>query len=573
MPVISNLPGVFPRLQDGNLSVLEIVDAPAVLLLGTASSGPTGLYRVKRGEEALGLYGQGGTLGRGIMEASKAGSRTVFTYRIGATPAMVQWIGNAAATPAGKGITITTVSKDAEMGEEYYVSWDDSNSILRIWDLDGNLVYSNDPDNLVDAGELIVEGDVTDVTGPSFGTQYEGELMKDLPTVVVGGNIVYTPGTDGTALTREQIYEALQDAYLELEAVHADIIVPLDVYLDDANLADDDDIATLTDDYLGWFNAEEEDDGTWTYTWDNAGAKPDDYHEVNFAHQLANFCYQLSTNEWEAIGVIGTLPPVSRASTSVNLWVGKDPVYNTDGSIQTNGTGLLGNKFMVGIIGRAKGFFATGDEYLDGTVEQDDLSHDIDIGKYLSVVPAQMLHVNNWDTSGYGYVSSGCTDYAALVSQLDTKSAPTNKFIGKGGVLPYEVHKTKLDKLVGAHYVMFQTKPQGVVVVDAPTAATSDSDWQRLTTVRIVHDVIREIRALSQPFLGEGTSELARQSLEAVINGKLGERKKRGYFRGDSYAKITATRSQAIQGEADCELSLAVAFEWRRINLKISLSA
>ena len=110
---------------------------------------------------------------------------------------------------------------------------------------------------MVDTGDLTVYGDVTDVTGPSFGTQYDGLQMSTLDTVVVGGNIVYTTGTDGVDLTREQIYEALEDAYRELEAVHADVIVPLDVYLDDANLADDSNIATLTDDFLGWFNAEE----------------------------------------------------------------------------------------------------------------------------------------------------------------------------------------------------------------------------------------------------------------------------------------------------------------------------
>ncbi len=572
MPEITNLPGTYPELQDGNLSILQVVDTPSVLVIGTAGSGPTGVYRVKRSEEALAIFGRDGTLGRGIVETSKAGSLTVFGYRVGATAASITFIGND--NPGGKptkGVTVTTVEKDDSIGDDYYISWDDTAQILRIWDLAGNLLFSNEPGAEVDAGELGVQGDTTGCTGDSFGTMYTGIKMSLIPSTTSATYTVYVPGTDGLSLTRKQLFEVLQDAYRELETIHADIIVPMDIYLDDANIVDNAAISDLTDDYLTYYKEVEEDDGSYTKTWSDTPTT--DYHEVNFAYQLANFCYQLTKNEWDCIGIIGVRPPASRSHASVTLWVGKLPTKNTAGTITVNGTGLLGNKFMLGTTGRAPGFFATNSEFLDGTAVVDELGNSVDIGKHLSIATLWPVHFNAFDVTGYGYLAPACTDYAGLISNLDSKSAPTNKVLNKNIALPAELTKTKLDKLSGAHYVTFQTKAQGVVVVDAVTAATTASDYQRLTTVRITNDVIRMVRSEGEPFLGEGNTTVhSRQALQSVLEGKLGDMKKLGYLQRYSIA-VTATASQQVQGQATVEVILVPAFELRRIRLVISLAA
>lgn len=573
MPVIQNLPGVFPELQDGNLAVLDAADAPTVLVIGTAEDGPSErLVPINRTDEALATFKRGGTLARGCLEVKKAGATNVFAYRIGATPAQVTWIGNAAHV-AGKGITIITVEKDDDIADNYFVSWDDDESRLRIWDAADELVFDNDSTNPVDAGELIVFGDTDDVTGPSFGTQYTGIQMSTLddPAIVPGGNIVYTAGTDGTYPTRQELFEHLQDAYRALEGVRADIIVPMDVYLDDLNIADDATLEGTTEDFLGWFKETEEDDGSWTYEWDDAAAKPADYHEVNFAYQLANFCHQLTTNEWAAIGVIGVKPYRSKAAADVATWIGKLPTTDSAGNITTNGTGLLGNKFMSGKIGWDPGFFATESEFLDGDVVLDRLDHNVDIGKYLSVVAQWSIHYNSFDLSGFGYTSSAVTEYAALISLLDSKSAPTNKVVGSLTSLPVRIAKVKLDRLAGAKYVMFMPKDRGAVVVDAPTAATSESDWQRLTTTRIVTDVLRVVREIGDPFIGEAQTQATREALKAAVERRLGEMKKLGYIQGYACV-VSATANQAVQGYCVVELVIIPAFELRRITLIVSLA-
>lgn len=570
MPDMTNLPGVYPALQDGNLAVTETTDAPSVLIIGTAEDGPSErLYRVTKPELALATFGRGGTLARGIQEAAEANSNNIFAWRIGATAAKVEWIGSAA-HEVGKGITIETVQKDNTIGDEFTVSWDDVTLRLIVWDNDGDKVYDNDSEAPIDTGDVVVSGEADGGEGVSFGTLYTGIVMSALDDIS-GANIVYTAGTDGVNPTRQGLFEALQDAYRALEGVRADFIVPMNVYLDDKNIADDATLSGSGDNFLGWFKETEQDDGSWLYEWSEAGVKPAGYHEVNFAYQLANFCYQQTKNEWQCSGVIGVLPPASHAVKDVATWIGKAPTFNDDGSVDENGTGLLGNKFMAGAVGQLAGFIATTSEFLDGTAVEDELGNEVDIGAYLDVVSQWINHFNDFDTTGTGYTSTFAPDYAGLMSTLDSKSAPTNKVLSKLVQLRDKLPKTKLDALAGAGYICLQAKDRGVVVVDAPTAARSTSDYKRRTTVRIVFDVIGLVREIGEPYIGNAQDAAVRENLKATLERRLGEMKKLGYLRS-APVNVYATAEDQVQGFCTVEVKLTPAFELRRIPLVISLS-
>jgi hypothetical protein len=119
---------------------------------------------------------------------------------------------------------------------------------------------------------------------------------------------------------------------------------------------------------------------------------------------------------------------------------------------------------------------------------------------------------------------------------------------------------------------MFQPKSKGIVVSDAPTAARPDSDYTRLTTIRIVKAVIDAIRLVGDPFLGEGITGARLAALETAIDQALSKLKKGGFLQRYD-AAVTSTPTQQIQGQADVELVLVPAFELRQITVTVALSA
>jgi hypothetical protein len=72
------------------------------------------------------------------------------------------------------------------------------------------------------------------------------------------------------------------------------------------------------------------------------------FNEVNLVHQMGEFCYAITENEKFILGFAGTSAPVAHTTAAVAAWIGTLPETNIDGTIIANGTGLLGNRFMVG---------------------------------------------------------------------------------------------------------------------------------------------------------------------------------------------------------------------------------
>ncbi len=461
--------------------------------------------------------------------------------------------------------------------------------------------------------------------------------LTDAPDHV--SSLTFVAGDEGLEMSRMETYEALEDAYTLLEDAVVDLVVPMNVYLDDKNVTDlttsqisalslgalsDYPAAGAANDVLGKLYKEEY-LGKMYYFWDMdgdgvaeivpvvegitsgqqtdldggdlsiaaavAGDDPDlvaaDFREVNFAYQLANFCYKVSHLNQEMTGMIGVRPPRTFGLKDVTDWVGSSPTYVVDGNgdltISKNGTGLLGNKFMAGrkvdgtipahlIDGAAApygGFIATDDGEVDGVQLKDDNDHLVDLGKHLSVVSAWPLLVNPSRTAAYS--GSGAALYAGMVSALAPHSAPTNKVVPSVS-LPFAINHSKVDKLAGARYVHFFAKPKGTVVADAPTAARPDSDFQRLTTVRIVKAVIDTVRRVGEPFLGEGMSGAQLQALETGITNALQELTKAGILQRFDLS-VDATTAERVQGKARVALVLVPVFELRQISTTVALAA
>ena len=609
-----NLPGVFHEKQDGGLAISTVSNAPKLLLIGTASKGPSETpWVVTRAQEAAVTFGSDGTLVRGMYEVMDGGAEQVVLFRVGATAAKIEGLGVTAQTG---GVSFETVIKDDGAGDTYSFYWDNSSGAQRLVvrnEDTGTIVFDRDfskPTADTDLGEIIVSGSPTDGEGQDVGSASVMVLMSDAGT---GYDLTYTAGTDGLNLSRMELFEALYRAFALLENEDFDLVVPMDVYLDDKNVADglsysgtsgSYPTAGSDNDMLLYVYAEEY-QGEYLFWWrkDKASGNPDIYpsttyqtqtpsgvdltntafHEVNFAHFLANFCYKVSSNTNECIGFIGVRPPTSIGLKDVIQWIGEAPTYTLGSDNQLviassadDGSGLLGNKFLAGKYGfRANaaygGFVLTDSGFVDGVEQEDRGGHVIDIGKYINVVGSWVTLYTAYDTSGLGYIASFAPFYAGFVSTLDAKSAPTNKVV-PGIRLPFRISSSKLDQLAGMRYVFCADKPKGIVVADAPTAARPDSDYRRLTTVRIVKQVVDAMRGAADPFIGEAGGALQRAALRAACESALAKLQKGGYIQRYEL-NITATAAQRVNGEATIELAIVPAFELRQITLIISLKA
>lgn len=632
-----NLPGISGTKLDGSLQLPNTNDTPIVCVLGTAQKGEAEqLFTTVRLTDSARAFGKEGTLVRGMYEAASSGATNIRLFRIGATSALLEEVGD--------GLSIETVTKDDSAGSDFKIWFTASTGRLRVYRAsDDTLVFDSgdgvDPETKVDLGEVVVTGTATG--GVDIGSSLlTAVLLEDVPTTDV--TTVFTAGTDGLNLTRMEMFEALDKAYTLLEDADLDIVVPMNVYLDDKNVMD---LSSATvsglmagvasfgnitvggeNDLLGLLYVEEF-EGQKYFFWDvdrdgvaeivptvrgltgpqqtalNAGdisiaaavagdpadLSTGDFREVNFAYQLANFCYKSSHLNTEMHGVIGVKPPAAFSPKEISLWIGAAPITQVDGNgieqIVTNGRGLLGNKWVAGRIasgtipahlidGTAKvngGFIATDDGWIDGVQLKDDNDALVDIGKYLDLVCAYVQHVN--PSRSTAYTATAAASYAGLLTTLLPSSAPTNKIVPNVG-LPFRVSSSKLDALAGKRFVAFVEKPKGIVVADGPTGSRPESDYNRRSTMRIVKAAIDAVRLVGEPFLGEGMSGAQLAALETAIQQTLSELvKARPPVLVRFEVKVTANALERVQGKCKVELVLVPAFELRQINVTVALAA
>ncbi len=326
-----------------------------------------------------------------------------------------------------------------------------------------------------------------------------------------------------------------------------------------------------------------------------------DFHEVNFAYQLAEFCHRGSEVVDTRFGFIGVRDIAGTGSSGdwgsvlhESKWVGKAASLGTDGAVSVNGSGLLGNKFLSGRIqgtltsggdfpafqntadfNGESGFFLCDDTasaqraWLDGVAKTDSNGNKVDLGKYISIMGSWINVFNN----GTSYNCSAAAAYGGMVmgGSLPIASAPTNKAFTTGTLLG-TVSTPKLDALAGKRVVAVQRKATGNVVTDGVTAATSSSDYRRLSTMRQVEAAVDGIRTVGEPFLGEGMTGVHIAALDTGIGDFLRTMVREGQI-NDYRFQLVVTPQMKILGQAIVQLTLVPAFELRSITVSVGLSA
>lgn len=174
------------------------------------------------------------------------------------------------------------------------------------------------------------------------------------------------------------------------------------------------------------------------------------------------------------------------------------------------------------------------------------------------------------------YFLNGATHYAALISQLRAESAPTNKTLKGVRVVRYNYSLRQLNLLTGKRYVTFRLKEGSLIVTDGCTTApklelagvTRDSDYVRLSTVRITQEAIKVVRRACEPFIGEPNQMPQYNALNTAIKGALEGMRAAGAL---SDYKFTVVAESGTLDAAKVTLLLVPMFELRRISVEIGL--
>jgi hypothetical protein len=315
------------------------------------------------------------------------------------------------------------------------------------------------------------------------------------------------------------------------------------------------------------------------------------FHEVNFAHQLAKFCYTASENYQFCHGVLGTSLPRSLTPRGILQFFGKSPVYTYDNGTESyvidssddNGTGLLGHKLVGGQVGynfdiKGGGLPLTKDGYFDTSNSEANLVKDangkvVDLGKYISVVAGFGHLRNEFNNTTSGYLANLANVYAGMMAALPLTSAPTSKPMSSVR-LRYLLPGNVADAAAGARLVVVKSEGNDAVpeVADAPTFALEGSDFTRVATMRIVAKVIEDLRVAYKTYQGEVLQGVKRQSMDTAFQGVLANaQNEQKIINGASYV-LSQTRNEATKGVMQMKLKLSVPTEQRQLIVSVALS-
>lgn len=336
----------------------------------------------------------------------------------------------------------------------------------------------------------------------------------DLKTVDLQSTTPFTGGSDGLDVSKQELYEILgghRDANGVL--VEPGIYHLLENYTVDIIVP----LGVYADDVL-----------------------PGKYD--NFAAQLALACAVISHQNSATIGMIATSSPDEAGLAAVQAHVEK----------------LLEHKNDYFMRDRA------------GNILKDSQGNPIDLGRFIQIVAGPDLILNS--TRLGTYAENSVAAYAGFVSQLPAQSSPTNKVLPFARGLRFSYSNSQLDKLTEARYVTFKFKNNGqnVAVVDAPTAAQPNSDYRRISTIRVVKEVVNQVREVCDPYVGEPNEIPQRNAMSAAIAKRLDKLVEEGVIVDYDFVVI-ATPQMQLMGEAQIELTIIPPQELRRITTIVAL--
>jgi hypothetical protein len=187
-------------------------------------------------------------------------------------------------------------------------------------------------------------------------------------------------------------------------------------------------------------------------------------------------------------------------------------------------------------------------------------------GHFLNVVAAEVHPLGAPTAWG---MSNGACAYAASIARLDAWSAPTNKPVFNVDAYRYKLNRTQANSVITLGVVTTLRDFEGALRwADAPTFAPTDSDYARLSTLRIVFDAVKLVRKVAQNYIGEGMNLQLRNALDTQISSGLRMMQQMGAINN---ADFTVEYAPSLN-KATVHLAIVPASELREIYTNISVT-
>jgi len=290
-------------------------------------------------------------------------------------------------------------------------------------------------------------------------------------------------------------------------------------------------------------------------------------HTKNFATQLAQHCAMVTAKTWETIGVLGLAPAPVAGLREIQQYIDlltKNVTLSESAEVLYTSRGIN------------PGFVNAHYMYNLATHEQvfNDDGEPIDIGRYVNVVFGPEVGLGHEKLGSY--ITNGASIYASLISQLNAEISTTNKAIAATG-LRYSLSESQHNQLAGGRFVSFESKTnlngsRSIVVKDGITAALPNSDYQRLSTVRITHTTVQLVRKKADKFIGLPNGIAQRNSLATEIQAGLDRLKELGVLNNFKFSIFSSAKDRVL-GNAFITLELVPAYEMRKIFTSVALRA
>lgn len=238
----SELPSLRATYLDGGFPTTSGSDQPNILVVGPASTGRTNQrFNVVNISNAEREFGASSPLLRVVHEAFSAGADNISTMRSGGRKGVF-----VLEDSNGETLTIIPEQRDDEVLQRFalFISNDGVSNRIVIRDQVRDLwVY--DSENLLaqDIGDVDVDDsgielmDLNDLTDPLSAVSLGGMVVGDVTPPAAA--LIQQEGEDGLDASLAERYAALQESYHLLDYKDADFIIPVDVFIDAPNIADE----------------------------------------------------------------------------------------------------------------------------------------------------------------------------------------------------------------------------------------------------------------------------------------------------------------------------------------------
>lgn len=187
-------------------------------------------------------------------------------------------------------------------------------------------------------------------------------------------------------------------------------------------------------------------------------------------------------------------------------------------------------------------------------------------GQFLVVVATEVRPISY--PSSWGW-SNGAVSFASLAVRLDPWRALTGKPLYNVDRMRYNPTRVQVESLNNKGVVSAAVDYSGGMKwVDATTFAALNSDFSRLTTLRIAFDAVKCVLSVSEIYKGENMSLSTQNAFETQISSKLRAMQQVGALNNSDF-RITYVPSA---NQALIDLAITPAFELREIVLTLSIN-